>query len=164
MPDSVCTSFLADTPPKQALSTLFAPPQVNDTDATEPHIRPKVYIGDALPEEPSGIVTARPELTTARAKHGDAWCSHGTFLHAAVHMEPFSKRLCALQPIELHYMSRDHPVHPKAHELTNHILHPSPAPGLRSPGAQGNVLRRWCWPGIVPVLPTGTTGGYFGRE
>ncbi len=86
MRDSVCNSFLADAPPKQALSnlsTVFAPPQVNDTDATEPHIRPKVYIGDALPEEPSGIVTARPETTTARAKPGDAWCSHGIFLQAA---------------------------------------------------------------------------------
>ncbi len=104
------------------------------------------------------IVTARPEPTIARPKHGAAWCSHGTFLQAAVHMEPFSKRLRALQPLEIHYMSRDHS---KAHELTNHILHPSPAPGMRSPGAPGNVLRRWC--GIVPdlpVSPTGTTGSW----
>ncbi len=83
-PDGVCTSFIANTPPKQALSTVFAPLQDKDTDATEPHIRPKVYIGDALPEEPSGIVTARPEPTIARPKHGDAGCSHGTFLRAAV--------------------------------------------------------------------------------
>ena len=79
----MCTSVLADTPPKQALSAVFAPPQVNDTDATEPHIRPKVYIGDALSEEPNGIVAARPAPTIARPKHGDAGCSHGTFLHAA---------------------------------------------------------------------------------
>ena len=57
---------------------------VNDKDATEQLIRPKLYIGDALPKEPNGIVTARPEPTTARAKHGDAWCSHGTFLRAAL--------------------------------------------------------------------------------
>ena len=82
-PDGVCTSFLADTPPKQALSTVFAPPQDNGSDATEPHIRPQVYIGDALPEEPSEIVAARPAPTIARPKHGDAGCSHGTFLHAA---------------------------------------------------------------------------------
>ena len=37
----------------------------------------------------------------------------------------------------IHYMSRDHAI---AHELTNHILHPSPAPGLRSPGAPRKVL------------------------
>jgi hypothetical protein len=36
-------------------------------------------------------------------------------------------------------MSRDHAI---AHELTNHILHPSPAPGLRSPGAPGNKTKR----------------------
>ena len=68
---------------KQALSTVFAPPQDNGSDATEPHTRPQVYIGDALPEEPSGIVAARPEPTIARPKHGDVGCSHGTFLHAA---------------------------------------------------------------------------------
>ena len=140
----MCTSFLAYTPPKQALSTVFAPPQDNGTDAAEPHIRPKVNIGDALPEEPSEIVAALPAPTIARPKHGDAGCSHGTFLQAAVR---------APQPLAIHYMSRDYP---KAHELTNHILHPSPAPGLRSPGAPENVLRRWC--GIVPVSPTGTTG------
>jgi hypothetical protein len=69
------------------------------------------------------------------------------------HMEPFSMRRRALRPLKIHYMSRDHP---KAHELTNHILHPSPAPCRRSPAAPGNVLRRWY--GIVPVSPTGTTG------
>ena len=55
----------------------------------------------------------------------------------------------------IHYMSRDHDI---AHELTNHILHPSPAPGLRSPGATENRLRRWC--GIVAVSPTGTRGSF----
>ena len=79
----MCTSFLAYTLPKQALSTVFAPPQDNGTDAAEPHIRPKVNIGDALPEEPIGIVAARPEPTIAGPKHGDARCSHGTFLYAA---------------------------------------------------------------------------------
>ncbi len=79
----VCTSFLADTPPKQASSTVFDPPQVSDADATEPHIRPKVYIRHALPEEPSGIGTAHAEQTIAWPKHGDASRSHGTFLHAS---------------------------------------------------------------------------------
>ena len=41
-------------------------------------------------------------------------------------------RLGTAPPI--HYMSRDHAI---AHELTNHILHPSQAPVLRSPGAPG---------------------------
>jgi hypothetical protein len=64
---------------------LVDPPQVNDTDATEPHIWTKVYIGNALPEEPSGIGTAQAEQTIAWPKHGHAWCSYGTFLQAASH-------------------------------------------------------------------------------
>ena len=44
------------------------------------------------------------------------------------HMEPFSLRTRAMQSREIYYMSRDHP---NAHELTNHIRHPSPAPVLR---------------------------------
>ena len=83
MPDGVCTAFPADTPPKQASSTVFDPPQVSDADATEPHIRPKVYIRNALQEETSGIGTAHAEQTTAWPKHGDASRSHGTFLHAS---------------------------------------------------------------------------------
>ncbi len=77
----VCTAFLADTPPKQASSTVFDPPQVSNSDAREQHIQPKVYICDALTEEPSGIGTAHPEQTIAWPKHGDASRSHGTFLH-----------------------------------------------------------------------------------
>ncbi len=41
---------------------------------------------------------------------------------------------CAFNPIGLHYISRDQH---KAHELTNHILHPSPEPSRQSPGAPG---------------------------
>ncbi len=63
--------------------------------------------------------------------------------------------LSALFHVPFHYISRDQP---KAHELTNHILQPSPAPG-RSPGAPGKTLRRW-WE-IVQVSPTGTTGIFF---
>ncbi len=37
--------------------------------------------------------------------------------------------LCAFTPIGVHYISRDQP---KAHELTNHILHPSPESSRRS--------------------------------
>ena len=45
-----------------------------------------------------------------------------------------SMSCCALNDLRFHYISRDHP---NAHELTNHILHPSPSPepGRRSPGA-----------------------------
>ena len=39
---------------------------------------------------------------------------------------------CAFNPTGLPYISRDQP---KAHELTNHILHPSQEPSRRSPGA-----------------------------
>ncbi len=71
-PDGVCNSFLAYTPLKPASSTVFDPRQVNDADATEPHIRPKVYIRNALPEETSGIGTAHAEQTIAWPKPGDA--------------------------------------------------------------------------------------------
>ena len=37
-----CTSVLADTPLKQAFSTVFDPPQQHDRDTTEPHIQPNV--------------------------------------------------------------------------------------------------------------------------
>jgi hypothetical protein len=82
-PNGQCTSFLADTLPKQASSTVFDPQQVSDADAMEPHIQPKVYICDALPEEPSRIGTAEAEQTIAWPKHGDASRAHGTFLHAS---------------------------------------------------------------------------------
>ncbi len=32
--------------------------------------------------------------------------------------------------------------HPSAHDLTNHMRHPSPAPGVRSPGALAKASRR----------------------
>ena len=41
-------------------------------------------------------------------------------------------------PSQFRYISRDQP---NAHELTNHILHPSPEPGLQSPGALGKVVQ-----------------------
>ena len=143
-PGGRCTSVLAGTPKKQAFSTVFDPPQLHERDATEAHIWLNVYLFDALSREPIRIVRAQPEQTVAWPKHGCASCSHGTFLHAA---------LRALQSPVIYYRSLDHP---NAHELTNHIRHPSPAPCLRSPGAPGKVLRMRC--GIVPVSPTGTKG------
>jgi len=62
----VCTSFLAYTPPTPASSTVFEPPEVSDEDNVEPHIRAKVYMRYALPEESSGISTAHAELTIAK--------------------------------------------------------------------------------------------------
>ena len=70
-------------PSKTCVKHRLWPPQVSDADATEPHIRPKVYIRHALPEEPSGIGTAHADQTIAWPKHGDALRSHGTFLHAS---------------------------------------------------------------------------------
>ncbi len=80
--NGVCTSFLAYTRPKPASSTVFDPPQVSNEDDTDPHIRAKVYIRYALPEETSGIGTAHAEQTIAWPKHGYALRSHGTILHA----------------------------------------------------------------------------------
>ena len=64
-----------------------------------------------------------------------------------VHMASFSMlRLMShnhtvpSNPPPIYYISPDQP---NAHELTNHIPHPLPATGLRSPGAPGKKLRRW---------------------
>ena len=82
-PGGRCTSILAGTLKKQVFSTVFDPPQLHERDAAEPHIWPNVYLADALLREPIRIVRAQPEQTVARPKHGDASCSHGTFLPAA---------------------------------------------------------------------------------
>ena len=155
-PGGQCTSIEAYTPKKQAFSTVFDPPQLHERDATVPNIRPNVYLAQALPREPSRIVRGQPEQTVAWPKH----CVVSRFTWnlspmRTVHMEHFSLRLRALESREIYYMSRDHP---NAHELTNHIRHPSPAPGLRSPGAPEKALRILC--GIVPVSLNGTKGGY----
>ena len=82
-PGGRCTSVLAGTPKKQAFSTVFDPPKLHERDATEPHIWPNVYLADALLRESIRIVRGQPEPTVAWPKHGDASCSHGTFLPAA---------------------------------------------------------------------------------
>jgi hypothetical protein len=88
-PNGMCTSFLADTLPKQASSTVFDPPQVSNADARERHIQPKVYIHDALPEEPNGFGTAHPEQTKAQTwRCMDTW-------------NLFSVRRRALQPFKI---------------------------------------------------------------
>ena len=142
-PGGWCTSVLAGTPKKQAFSTVFDSPQLHERDATVPNIRPTVYLYQSLPREPSRIVRGQPEQTVAWPKH----CVVSRFTWN------LSPRLRALESREIYYMSRDHP---NAHELTNHIRHPSPAPGLRSPGAPEKALRILC--GIVQVSPTGTKG------
>ena len=48
-PGGQCTSVLADTPKKQACSTVFDSPQLHEREATEPFIRPNVYLAKALP-------------------------------------------------------------------------------------------------------------------
>ena len=80
-----CVYFLSGLHPSTpASSTVFDPPQVRDEDDTDPHIRAKVYMRYALPEESSRVGTAHAELrlTIAWPKHGYASRSHGTFLHA----------------------------------------------------------------------------------
>ena len=138
------TSILADTSPASACSTWLAPAQFHDRLLADPHTRQAPAETPPLLEEPTRI-GIDPSEQGGECKHGASACSHGTFLHVA--------RQTLKPPAPLHYISRDHP---NAHELTNHIRHPSPEPGLRSPGAPEKWLRRWC--GIVPVSPTGTTG------
>ena len=45
------TTVLADIPKKQAFGIIFAPPKLDEQDATEPNIRPNVYLADSLPSE-----------------------------------------------------------------------------------------------------------------
>ena len=82
-PGGRCTSVLTGTPKKQACGTAFDPSQLHERDATEPHIRRNVYLAHAQPREPTRIVRGQQEQTVAWPKHGDASCSHGTFLPAA---------------------------------------------------------------------------------
>ncbi len=75
------------------------------------------------------------------------WYNKAAMLHSMLQ--------CSFNPIGFHYISRDQP---KAHELTNHILHPSPEPSRRSPGAPAKQLRRRCR--MVLVSPKETTGSF----
>ena len=136
-------SILADTSPARAWSTWLAPARFHNRSFPEPHTRQAPSQTPPLLEEPTRIGAGTSERVGMCLKHGALAGSHGT------HVAQQTLELPAL----LHYISRDHP---NAHELTNHIRHPSPEPGLRSPGAPEKWLRRRC--GIVPVSPTGTTG------
>jgi hypothetical protein len=66
-------------PKKQAFSTVFAPQQLHERDATEPHIWPNVCLADAPLRETLKIVRAQTEQMVAWPKHAVALCSHGTF-------------------------------------------------------------------------------------
>ena len=125
---------MAGTPKKQPFSTVFDHPQLHERDATEAHMWPNVYLADALPREPMRIVRGQREQTVAWPKHGSALAGEVTHRD---HMETFSLRHRTLQSREIYYRSRDHP---NAHELTNHIRHPSAAPGLRSPGGVAHAV------------------------
>jgi hypothetical protein len=132
-----------DTPKKQALSAVFDLQQLDDT-VTTGMLQTRIMF--ILPMQCRENQVESLEYSKSRQQHDPNLAMH------RVHMEPFNMRLHALPFREKIYRSRDHP---NDHELINHIRHPSPAPGLLSPGAPGKVLRTWC--GIVPVSPTGTT-------
>ena len=144
-----CSASIFDvTPPTQALGILLAPAQFHNSPLPDPDTWQAPAQNPALLEESTRIGLDLSEWRGECPENGALEAlSHGTFLHVARH----TRR----RPSQFHYISRDHP---NAHELTNHIRHPSPEPGLRSPGAPGKWWRRWC--GIVPVSPTGTTGSF----
>ncbi len=130
-----------------AWSTCLAPAQfhirIHNRSITDPHTR-VTRLAPAQPppllEDPTRIGVGPSELEGKCLKHDALAYSHGIFLHVAHQTLEL--------PAPLHYISRDHP---KAHELTNHIRHPSPEPGLLSPGAPGKWLRRRFQVGIVPM-------------
>ncbi len=156
------TSILAIAPPKQEHRTAFAPPQVHDRDASA---FSAAYSAHTLSYQCSNQVETvhcfhkKNQVETvfqdmqSRRVHAPIW--NTVLSRYRVHMEPFSMQHCAVKPSPIHYISR---VHPNVHELTNHILHPSPAPGLLSQGAPWKTLLRCC--GMVSVSPTETTGSF----
>ncbi len=138
------------TPPTRAWGTLLAPAQFHNSSLADPHSWQAPAQNAALLEESTRIGLDPSEWRGECQGNGaleQLSQGPGTFLHVA--------RQTRRQPSQFHYISRDQP---KAHELTNHIRHPSPEPGLLSPGAPGKWWRRWC--GIVPLSPTGTTGSF----
>ena len=60
-------------------------------------------------EAPSEIVAARPKPTIARPKHGDAGCSHGTFLHAASRAATLRDSLHVQGPSQSPRVDEPHP-------------------------------------------------------
>ncbi len=140
------------TTPKRAWGTLLAPARFHNRSlaAADPHTWQAPAQNAALLEESTRIGLV-PSEWTQRGECPENGAleplSHGTFLHVA--------RQTRRQPSQFHYISRNQP---NAHELTYHIRHPSPEPGLPSPGAPGKWWHRWC--GIVPVSSTGTTSSF----
>ncbi len=140
--------FWSYPPPTRAWGTLLAPAQFHNRSLLDPDTCQAPAQNAVLLEELTRI-GLDPSEWRGECLENDALeaLSHGTFFHVA--------RQTRRRPSQFHYISRDHP---NSHELTNHILHPSPEPGLWSPGSPGKWWRRWC--GIVLVSPTGTTGSF----
>ncbi len=103
---------------------MLAPVQFHNRSLADPHIWQGPAQNAALLEESTRIGLDPSEWRGKCPKNGVLEPRlHGTFLHVT--------RQTRRQPSQLHYISRDQP---NAHELTNHIRHPSPEPGLQSPG------------------------------
>ncbi len=151
-PFQVQVLTLQVTPPTRAWGTLLAPAQFHNRSLPDPDTW----------QAPAQICLKtlhcwKNQLELALTHQSAEESAPKMVLWRHCHMEPFWGFLHVAQqtrrrPSQFHYISLDHP---NAHELTNHILHPSPEPGLLSPGATGKWWHRWC--GIVPVSPTGTT-------
>ncbi len=159
--------FLTLPLPTRAWGTLLAPAQFHNRSLADPPTWQAPAQNAALLEEltrtgldPSEWRGECPE--NGALEQRSHW--HGTFHHVA--------RQTRRQPCKLYYISRDQP---NAHELTNHIRHPSLEPGLRSPGTPesggaGGVGLSPCHqliqPAVLPgysesVLRTGL--GFCGR-
>ena len=129
---------------------LVAPAQFRNRSLADPHTWQAPAQNSALLEESTRIGLEPSEWRGECPENGALEPrSHGTFLHVA--------RQTRRQPSQFHYISWDQP---NPLELTNHIRHPSPETGLRSPGAPGKWWRRWCGIASVFVSPTGTTGSF----
>jgi hypothetical protein len=132
-------------PPKQEHRIAFVPPQVHDSDASA---FSAAYPADSLSYQCNNQVETvhcfhrKNQVETvqdmqSRRVHAPTW--NTVLSRYRVNMEPFSMQHCAVKPSPIHYISR---VHPNVHQLTNQILHPSPAPGLLSQGTPWKTLRK----------------------
>ena len=132
----------------QAQSTVFDHRQC----ASEPHIPPTSYHTDTLLGEPSGHCKGHTVQKGAFPKHGGGARSHEAILHVA------SRSTRTDSPFPLNTYTGTISM-PKIWQTTCCINRRYPACGRWARPEPPLPRHRCC--GIVPVLPTGTTGGFL---
>ena len=112
---------MANIPPIQAQITVIDYLQGHDRNASEPIFGPQFILQ---------LHCWKNQMEFAHDIQGRGEHAPNMVMQRVQMQTIFMQQLLP-KSCPLHYISLDHP---KAHELTNHILQPSPEPGLRSPG------------------------------